>query len=57
MAPSITPSGMDFYDGNMFSDWQGDLVVGSLKFRYLLRIEVDENNKAVARHEMLEERD
>ncbi|MFT6268339.1 MAG: glucose/arabinose dehydrogenase [Alphaproteobacteria bacterium] len=48
---------MDFYDGNMFSDWQGDLVVGSLKFRYLLRIEVDENNKAVARHEMLEERD
>jgi glucose/arabinose dehydrogenase len=54
--PSIAPSGMDFYDGDMFKDWQGDLLIGSLKFRYLLRVELDENNKVVAQHKMLEER-
>lgn len=53
--PSIAPSGMDFYKGTMFSDWQGDLLVGSLKFRYLLRIELDENNKVVAEHKLLED--
>lgn len=54
--PSIAPSGMDFYDGEMFADWKGDLLIGSLKFRYLLRVELDENNKVVAQHKMLEER-
>jgi glucose/arabinose dehydrogenase len=55
--PSIAPSGMDFYDGEMFSDWQGNLFVGSLKFRYLLRMELDENNKVIAEHKLLEDRD
>ena len=54
--PSIAPSGMDFYDGTMFADWNGNLLVGSLKFRYLLRIELDENNKVIAEHKMLEGR-
>ena len=39
--PSIAPSGMAFYDGPMFPQWQGHLLVPSLKFRslYVVRIE------------------
>jgi glucose/arabinose dehydrogenase len=54
--PSIAPSGMTFYTGDVFSEWKGDLLVGSLKFRHLRRIELDENNKVVAEHELLKDR-
>ncbi|MDX1527176.1 MAG: PQQ-dependent sugar dehydrogenase [Gammaproteobacteria bacterium] len=39
--PSIAPSGMAFYDGDRFPNWKGNLFVGSLKFEYLARLEVD----------------
>ena len=39
--PSIAPSGMAFYTGDAFPQWQGDLFIGSLKFRYLKHIERD----------------
>lgn len=54
--PSIAPSGMDFYEGEAFSAWQGNLLVGSLKFDHLRRIELDENNRVIAEHELLRER-
>lgn len=54
--PSIAPSGMDFYMGDMFEQWKGDLLIGSLKFRYLLRLELDENNAVIAEHKMLQDR-
>jgi glucose/arabinose dehydrogenase len=38
--PSIAPSGMLFYNGNKFPEWQGDLLVGSLKFQTLVRLEL-----------------
>jgi len=38
--PSIAPSGMTFYDGAPFAAWQGNLFVGSLKFRQLVRLEL-----------------
>ena len=38
--PSIAPSGMTFYNGNKFPQWQGDLLIGSLKFRSLVRLEI-----------------
>lgn len=41
--PSIAPSGLTFYTGNAFPQWQGDLFVGSLKFRQLVRLEMDGN--------------
>jgi glucose/arabinose dehydrogenase len=41
--PSIAPSGMAFYDGDAFPAWRGDLFVGSLKFRLLVRLEIDGN--------------
>lgn len=39
--PSIAPSGMAFYTGDRFPNWQGNLFVGSLKFQQLVRLELD----------------
>ena len=39
--PSIAPSGMTFYDGDAFPEWQGDLFVGALKYRLITRLEMD----------------
>ncbi len=50
--PSIAPSGMAFYDGDRFKDWQGDLFVGSLKFRLLVRLEL-EGDKIVHEERLL----
>ena len=41
--PSIAPSGMTFYEGDKFPQWQGNLFVGSLKFQLLVRLELQEN--------------
>lgn len=49
--PSIAPSGMTFVDSNIYGDWKGDLLVGSLRFKYLNRC-VIENDKVV-REEIL----
>ncbi len=38
--PSIAPSGMSFYQGQAFSKWQHNLLVGSLKFGQLVRLEI-----------------
>jgi glucose/arabinose dehydrogenase len=40
--PSVAPSGMAFYTGDAFPKWTGNLFVGSLKFRYLARLELDD---------------
>ena len=37
--PSIAPSGMMIYGGDMFPDWRGDIFVGSLKFGMVCRLE------------------
>ena len=39
--PSIAPSGMIFYDKNMFPEFKGHLLVSSLKFKslYLVKLE------------------
>jgi len=39
--PSIAPSGMAFYTGEPFRRWRGNLLVGSLKFQQLVRLELD----------------
>jgi aldose sugar dehydrogenase len=39
--PSIAPSGLAFYTGAAFPDWQGDLLAGSLKFGQVRRIALD----------------
>ncbi len=38
---SIAPSGMAFYTGDKFPDWQGDLFVGALAGQMLVRLRFD----------------
>jgi glucose/arabinose dehydrogenase len=39
--PSIAPSGMAFYTGDLFPAWRGSLFVGALAGRRLVRLELD----------------
>ena len=39
--PSISPSGMAFYQGDAFPQWRGDLFVGALSGELLARLELD----------------
>jgi glucose/arabinose dehydrogenase len=55
--PSIAPSGMAFLSSDKYGKaWQGNLFVGSLKFGYLNRIELDQpfKGKVVREHKLLE---
>src|SRR5680860_1353321 len=50
--PSIAPSGMTFYTGPEFPQWQGSLFVGALKMRKLVRLEI-ENGRLTAEEDLL----
>jgi glucose/arabinose dehydrogenase len=39
--PSIAPSGMAFYTGDVFPQWKGNLFVGALKFQLVSRLVLD----------------
>jgi glucose/arabinose dehydrogenase len=39
--PSIAPSGMAFYSGDLFPGWRGNLFVGALAGQALVRLELD----------------
>ena len=36
--PSIAPSGMAFYTGNLFPEWKGNLFVGAMAGKHLVRL-------------------
>ena len=38
--PSIAPSGLAYYAGQHFPNWQGNAFIGSLAFNLLVRLEV-----------------
>ena len=52
--PSIAPSGMTFYNGRLFPQWQGNLFIGSLKFRLLVRLEIN-NGKVIHEERLLKD--
>lgn len=52
--PSIAPSGMTRYRGELFPDWQGNLLVGALADRSLHRVTL-EGRQASDMERMLEE--
>jgi len=52
--PSIAPSGMAFYTGDLFPQWKGSLFNGALKFEYVSRLTL-EGEKAVKEERMLGE--
>ncbi|MEM9027210.1 MAG: PQQ-dependent sugar dehydrogenase [Pseudomonadota bacterium] len=49
--PSIAPSGMIFYTGDLFPGWKGDILVGALRARMLVRLDVE--NGQIVREEQL----
>jgi len=51
--PSIAPSGMAFYTAERFSAWKGNLLVGALKGRMLVRLEL-KGEKVVGEERMLQ---
>ena len=52
--PSIAPSGLAVYSGEMFPEWRGDLLVGALKFQLLVRLDRNEAGEIVGEERMLE---
>ena len=51
--PSIAPSGMAFVNSDKYPDWKGNLLVGSLKFRYISYCTL-KNGKVVKEEKILE---
>ena len=52
--PSIAPSGMLFYTGDLFPDWKGNLFVGALAGQHLVRLVLN-GERVVAEEKLLEE--
>ncbi|WP_245304256.1 PQQ-dependent sugar dehydrogenase, partial [Hoeflea olei] len=52
--PSIAPGGMAVYRGEMFPEWDGDLLVAALKFQLLVRLDLDgETGEVLSEERML----
>jgi glucose/arabinose dehydrogenase len=54
--PSIAPSGMAFYTGDLFPEWRGNLFIGAMAGRHLVRLVLD-GERVVAEEKLLEELD
>lgn len=46
--PSIAPSGMTLYRGDLFPQWRGDLLVGALAARRVHRVSLDQSGEGSA---------
>ena len=52
--PSIAPSGMTFYSGDLFARWRGGLFLGALAGQMLVRLELD-GEKVVNEERLLQQ--
>lgn len=52
--PSIAPSGMAFYTGDLFPEWQGNLFIGAMAGQHLVRLILD-GPDVVAEERLLED--
>jgi glucose/arabinose dehydrogenase len=50
--PSIAPSGMAFYTGDLFPEWKGNLFVGAMAGQHLVRLVLD-GDRVVAEEKLL----
>jgi glucose/arabinose dehydrogenase len=50
--PSISPSGLMFYNKNLFAKWQGNLFLANLSERHIRRLKI-ENEKVVEQETLL----
>ena len=53
--PSIAPSGMMFYTGTLFPDWNGNLFVGAMAGQHLVRL-VLKGERVIAEERLLADR-
>lgn len=53
--PSIAPSSLIVYEGEVFKNWKGNLFLGALKLQHLNRIVLDKDNKVIKEERLLEE--
>jgi glucose/arabinose dehydrogenase len=53
--PSIAPSSLIVYDGELFKNWEGNLFSGALKLMHLNRIVLDKDNKVIKEERLLQE--
>lgn len=51
--PSIAPSGMTFVTGDRYPQWRGHLLVGSLKFNYVVLCRISSDNETVTGEEIV----
>ncbi|MEM8695524.1 MAG: PQQ-dependent sugar dehydrogenase [Pseudomonadota bacterium] len=50
--PVIAPGGMIFYTGDMFADWQGDVLIAGLSTNALVHVEIDgDSARELARYD------
>jgi glucose/arabinose dehydrogenase len=52
--PSIAPSGLISYRGEMFPEWNGDLIAGALKFQLVSRLERDGSGEITGEERMFD---
>lgn len=52
--PSIAPCGMDFVTGDRYPDWEGHLLVGSLKFNYVELVKLN-GSQVIGREKIAED--
>ena len=53
--PVIAPGGFDFYDGQMFEAWQGDILAGSLSPGGLVRLKLDGDGMVTGEERLVED--
>jgi aldose sugar dehydrogenase len=51
--PSIAPSGLAFVTSDKYPGWKGSLLIGSLRFNYLERVEMANNKVVKTQKELL----
>lgn len=52
--PSIAPSGMAIVEGANYGPWSGDILTGSLRFKYISRVKL-ENGKKIEEERVLQD--
>ena len=52
--PSIAPSSLIVYNGELFKNWKGNLFSGALKLMHLNRIVLDKDNRVIKEERLLE---
>lgn len=52
--PSIAPGAIAVYHGDMFPEWEGNLIVAALKYQLITRLERDESGAIVSEERMFD---